>query len=204
MGKLITVVGNTGVGKTTLTRLLGEKTGFITGLEGHQERPFQAHFKLDPHYTLANQVDYLLLRAEQEQAIRASPDNGIQDGGLEMDFFVFSRLFLQNKLLTDEEYALLDRMYRTLRTFLPPPDVIISMNASPEVVMARYKQRERPLEIATAEDVRVIDGLLCDWLSHADPQRIIPIDASGDDPSYANIIPNLMDTLGNLTGKKYG
>jgi deoxyadenosine/deoxycytidine kinase len=87
MNKLIVVVGNSGVGKTTLFLQLCRTAKFVTGFEQHIERPYQALFKRDPRYALANQIDYLLLRAEQEGDIRQSSHIGLQDGGLDMDFF---------------------------------------------------------------------------------------------------------------------
>ena len=110
MGKLIVVVGNSGVGKTTLTRALCAAGDFATGLEEHIARPFQALFKNDAGFALANQIDYLLLRAEQERLIRADARTGIQDGGLEMDFFVFTRLFQRKGLLSTQEYRLCERL----------------------------------------------------------------------------------------------
>ena len=71
MGKLITVIGPSGVGKTALVRALTRAGNFETALEQHEERPFQTLFKLDARYGLANQIDYFLLRAEQERTLRA-------------------------------------------------------------------------------------------------------------------------------------
>jgi deoxyadenosine/deoxycytidine kinase len=64
MNKLIAVVGASGVGKTALVRALSSVYPFATAYEQHTERPFQALFKNDSHYALANQIDYFLLRAE--------------------------------------------------------------------------------------------------------------------------------------------
>lgn len=192
MGKLISVVGNTGVGKTSLVRALREQAGFVTGLEGHVERPFQALFKRDPRYALANQLDYLLLRAEQEQAIRRGAQTGVLDGGLEMDFHVFSRLFHQKGWLDDGEFALLERFYTTLRNFLPPSEVIIYMQADPAIVAERFRRRARALEIAAPEDIRALSDLLDGWLAQADPERIIHFDASADDPNYRSSLPDLL------------
>ena len=84
MNKLIAVIGASGVGKTALVQALAKAhplvlstvEGFATAYEQHAERPFQTLFKNDSRYAFANQIDYLLLRAEQEKALRASPKLG--------------------------------------------------------------------------------------------------------------------------------
>ena len=106
MSKLIAIIGASGVGKTALVRALARHhppalrssrrgnpvTGFVTAYEEHAERPFQALFQNDPRYALANQMDYLLLRAEQERTLRVGPQPGLIDGGLDLDFHGFTRL----------------------------------------------------------------------------------------------------------------
>jgi deoxyadenosine/deoxycytidine kinase len=191
MGKLIVVVGSTGVGKTSLTRALCNRTNFISGLEGHNERPFQTLFKTDPRYALANQMDYLLLRVEQEQTIRSGTQTGILDGGLEMDFHGFTRLFHVRGWLTDEEFDLCRRFYTLTRSLLPQPDLVIHLTARPEVIAARLAHRER-INIASAEDISLLDTFLAEWLSTLEPERILNLDVSTDDPTYKNILPNLL------------
>ena len=99
MGKLAAVVGNTGVGKTTLVEALCRQSDFVCATEDHEGRPFQELFTRDHQkYALANQLDYLLRRANQEMDIRQGEYPGIQDGGLDQDFHVFTRLFYQKGL----------------------------------------------------------------------------------------------------------
>ena len=195
MGKLIVVVGNSGVGKTTLVNALYADNNFATGLEEHIERPFQALFKTNRQYALANQLDYLLLRAKQERLIRQCSKPGIQDGGLDMDFHVFTRLFQQKGYLSVPEFSLCERLYTQVRTAQPPPDKIIWMHAPLEVVANRFAGRGRPLEITERDDLEVIDSLLQEWLLNLEPKCLIHLDASKDDPTYQSALPTLQVQL---------
>ncbi len=196
MGKLIAVVGNAGVGKTTLTRRLAARCGFVTGLEQHQERPFQHLFAQQlERYALANQLDYLLFRAEQELALCSYPQTGIQDGGLEQDFWIFTRYFYAQHYLSAAEFQLCERFYTHLRQVQPPPEVIIHVSAPLEVIIERYVRRGRALEIATRADLATLDTLLQTWIGSVDPQRLITVDASHDDPTFAAALDPLIAAL---------
>ena len=191
MGRLIAIMGNTGVGKSTLARQLCRLRDFTTGLEQHAERPYQRLFAQAEHssadqkrYALANQVDYLLLRAEQEQAIRESALDGITDGGLEMDFYIFTRLFQHKGYLDPADFALCERLYNLLRKTLPVPDLIIYLDAPLELISQRFAQRGRPLEIARLADLELIQGLLQEWQRAWKASPILTVDASVDDPGF--------------------
>lgn len=199
MGRLICVVGNTGVGKTTLTRQLCSLAPFVTGLEQHADRPFQDQFKANlQRYGLANQIDYLLLRTEQELAIRNSYSDGVQDGGLEQDFFVFTRHFFHKGYLAESEYRLCERTYRLLRQFLPPPDLIIWLAAPLEVIAQRFAKRDRRLEIAALQDLQALDELLVEWLNQVSDIPVIRVDASADDPTFSYSIRPLLLQINKL------
>ncbi len=182
MGKVIIIVGNSGVGKTTLSAALCRLRPFAVGLEQHIERPFQALMAADPpRHALANQVDYLLLRAEQERDIRRGTADGLIDGGLDLDFHGFTRLFHHKGYLTAAEFALLERLYIELRTLLGPPDLILYLTAPLSVVEARYARRGRALEIARRDDLARMERYVSEWIAAERAAPIIRVDAAADD-----------------------
>jgi deoxyadenosine/deoxycytidine kinase len=193
---LIAIVGNSAVGKTTLVRQLSRTAPFSTGLEEHTQRPFQALFGDDhQRFALANQVDYLLLRAEQEQHLRQGKNPGLLDGGLDLDYHVFTRLFYSRGYLTQTEFELCSRLYAFIRLHLPAPEYIIWLDAPAVVVARRFAYRSRNLEITRLDDLETIEALLHDWLERPISSHLIKVDASPDDPTFARVIPELMQFI---------
>jgi deoxyadenosine/deoxycytidine kinase len=196
MGALITLIGNSGVGKTTLTHLLQARGQFYVGFEQHEERPFQKLFsKYLRRYAFSNQVDYLLFRAEQEYLIRQSPIAGILDGGLDQDFHVFTSLFFEKGYLSRDEFRLCERLYFLLRQMLPSPEVIIYLTAPLDVIAERFARRGRSLEIAQIEDLHRMQNTIDRWIRSCDNSQIVRIDAGHDDPTYSAMLEPLFQQI---------
>ena len=198
MGKIISVVGNVGVGKTTLTRVLAAEFGWINCSEQHAERPFQAKFKQNPSYGFANQIDYLLYRAEQETEIRNGNRDGIFDGGLDMDFHVFTQLFKDNGFLDQNEFDLCKRFYFFARRSLPSPNLVIHIHANEKVVMDRFLGRNR-INIATVDDVRKINILLDKYIGLSlSGSSTLQFDVSNSSLDFPEIVQKIRKSYKSL------
>ena len=192
MGRLIAIVGPSGVGKTSLLNALNARGDFAVGLESHTERPFQALFKEDARYALANQLDYLLFRAEQERELRADPRPALTDGGLDMDFYGFTRLFHANGWLGDPELELCRRFHAYARSLLPPPDLIVALSASRQTIRARLASRNR-INIASEADAEALEAFVAEWLAAVPESQILRLDVTEEDEGYSRSV-NLINS----------
>lgn len=199
MGKLITIVGNNGSGKTTLTNALCRSSGFQAYLESHDDRPYQPLFSQDTRrYALPNQIDYMLRRAEQERQVRAGSQIGIQDGGLDQDYYLYSRLFHHKGFLDDRAFDLCRRMYQALRAGLPDPDLVVWLRVPLDLLIARLQARARMIDLAqivTLDDLPVLEGYLNGWLGEIKPDRVLVVDVVGEDESYRHAVAEVISRV---------
>jgi deoxyadenosine/deoxycytidine kinase len=194
MGKLIAIVGASGVGKTALVSALARADQMDTAYEQHAERPFQSLFKNNSQYALANQIDYFLLRAEQEKQLRASALIGLIDGGLDLDYYGFTRLFHKRGLLTDPEFELCKRLYNFIRQALPGPELIIRLSANEATIARRLSERDR-ITIASAEDTALFNLFLDQWLESRPSDQLLELDVTHETLAYEQSISLILDRI---------
>ena len=127
-----------------------------------------------------------------EARIRASARDGVQDGGLDLDYFLFTRHFYAQGYLDRAEYRLCQRIYALLRNLMGAPDVIVYLEAPLEVIVARYAARGRAHEITTQAELAAMQDLLDEWLGGVVSSPVIRVDASVEDPGYSTIGPSVL------------
>lgn len=194
MKPLISIVGASGVGKTTLMQALCKKHDFATAYEEHEERPFQKLFKQDMKYALANQLDYLIHKAEQERDVRQSDKAALMDGGLDLDFYGFTRLFHTHNWLSDLDFDLCQRFYNLIRAHQPAPDLIVVLSADEKVIQQRLASRDR-INIASGDDAKMLEAFINEWLESIQPSKILRIDVSSESIGYTQSISQIMEKI---------
>ena len=194
MKPLIVLVGASGAGKTTLMQALCKKYNFATAYEQHAERPFQKLFKQDSKYALANQLDYLIHKAEQERELRQSDKPALMDGGLDLDFYGFTRLFHTHNWLSDLDFELCRRFHTLIRTLLPPPDLIVALNADAKTISERLDSRNR-INIASSQDAELLEKYINEWIESVPESNVIKLDVSYEDLNYSQSVKIILESL---------
>ncbi len=136
--RYIAVEGPIGAGKTTLTERLGTRLDATIVLE-EQENPFLADFYADrPGAALQAQLFYLLNRHRQQTTLRQAD--------LFSQTMVCDYVFDKDKIfaylnLDDNELFIYQRLFDLLAKDVPPPDLVLYLQAPTDVLLRRLRAR---------------------------------------------------------------
>lgn len=132
------------MGKTSLARLLAERLHARLLLEEPEQNPFLEDFYKDPRrHAFSTQMFFLVSRYQELRELR-QPDL-FHDAVVSDYLFQKDRIFA-NLNLNDRELQLYDKIAPLLEAELPPPNLVVYLQASPDVIWNRIQQRGRPYE----------------------------------------------------------
>jgi deoxyadenosine/deoxycytidine kinase len=133
------IEGPIGVGKTSLAKLLAKEFDARCILEKPEDNPFLPHFYQErKKYAFQTQIFFLLNRFQQQKEIA------------QLDLFnqvtLCDYIFAKDRIfasinLDDHELALYEQIFGLLNVQIPTPDLVIFLQARPEVLIHRIKSR---------------------------------------------------------------
>ena len=146
----ISIEGVSGVGKTTLARLMRDSFEAELLLEVFEENPFLSDFYADrERYAFQTQIFFLLSRYRQQHRVIGPT---LAHSTLISDYsFAKDRLFADLNLSGDE-LEMYGRVHSVLAEKIPLPDLVVYLRAELDTLMDRIATRDRPYERAMSRD----------------------------------------------------
>ena len=179
----LAIEGPIGVGKTHLAERLAAKLEATTILED-TENPFLADFYADrPGAALQAQLFYLLNRHRQL--------TGKRQADLFLQATICDYVFDKDKIfaylnLDDNELFIYQRLFDLLARDVPPPDLVVYLQAPTELLMERLRKRapdpESELPLPTEEYVRELNEAYQHFFFHYTSTPLLVVETSEFDP----------------------
>lgn len=168
MKHYLVIAGNIGVGKSTLAQIMHERLGWEPFYEAVVDNPYLSDFYADmPRWAFQSQMFFLTRRLHAHHQLLMRPGVVVQDRSVYEDAEIFARnLFLQERM-SGRDYATYTDMYEVLKLFLPPPHLVVYLQASVETLLKRIAVRgreyEKKIEPAYLED---LNQLYAEWTAN--------------------------------------
>jgi deoxyguanosine kinase len=135
----IAVEGSIGVGKTTLTKKLAASFNCATLLEDAEANPFlEKFYRNREQAALATQLFFLFQRAQKIQDLRQTD---MLAPAKVADFLIDKDPLFARLNLDQDEYQLYEKVYQKLTIDAPKPDLVLYLQASTDVLLARIENR---------------------------------------------------------------
>jgi deoxyadenosine/deoxycytidine kinase len=179
----IAIAGNIGAGKSTLTAMLSEHFNWQPFYEANAENPYLADFYEDmERWSFHSQVFFLGKRLEHHRQLVDFPGSVVQDRTVYEDAEIFARNLYRRGQMNERDYASYCDLYRAISAFLPPPNLVIYLQASVETLMLRIAQRGRDFEQAIERTyIAELNQLYDEWIDGWALSPVLRVDMNTTD-----------------------
>ncbi len=178
--RFVGIAGNIGVGKSSLTALLAEALGWEPFYEANAENPYLADFYEDmQRWSFHSQIFFLSRRLQHHRQLVDHPGSVLQDRTVYEDAEVFARNLYRQGHMTERDYETYHALYAGISAFLPPPDLLIYLQARVGTLVERIAMRGRSYERQISIDyLTLLNDLYETWISSwtASPVLILSAD----------------------------
>jgi deoxyguanosine kinase len=147
--RYIAVEGPIRVGKSTLAGILAERLNAQRVMDPEQNSFLGAFYQGESGAAFQAQFTFLIRRFEQLRELDlAAPSQRVV-----VSDFIFEKDKIFSCLnLNDQELDTYNRYYNYFRDQLPTPDLVIYLQATPEVLKKRLRKKNSPAEKAISEE----------------------------------------------------
>jgi len=204
MKHFVVIAGNIAAGKTTLTQLLGEYLEWEPFLEAVEENPYLADLYGDMRrWSFHSQIFFLSRRLAHHRQLLERPGSVVQDRCVYEDAEIFARNLNLQGGMSERDYRVYRDLYEAVISILPPPDLVIFLQASVPTLQARIVKRGREFEQdMDPAYLQRLNTLYADWISGLTicPVLTVPTDSL----DFATNADHLRLIVSKITDKLHG
>lgn len=149
---VITIAGTVGVGKSTMTTSLANALNFHTSFEKVDTNPYLDKFYQDfDRWSFHLQIYFLAERYKEQKRIFEYGGGFIQDRSIYEDTGIFAKMHYEKGTMTKVDYETYTSLFEAMvmTPYFPHPDLLIYLEGSLDDILARIKERGRPMEQQT-------------------------------------------------------
>ncbi len=200
-GRYIAVEGPIGVGKTALARRLATEFGSQLLLEQGEENPFLRRFYEDPgKYAFQTQLFFLLERYRQQRTLGQLD---LFSQGTVADYLFARDVIFAQLNLNPDEFGLYQQIYQLLDRQLPRPDLVVYLEARPEVLLRHLRKRDRDYERGiTPEYLGRLTEAFRNFFHHYTEAPLLVVNCS--DIDFVEHGGDLADLIKEIRGMRQG
>jgi deoxyadenosine/deoxycytidine kinase len=175
--RYIAIEGAIGVGKTSLAKILANEFGVRLVKEEAGNNPFLERFYEDRRkYAFQTQLFFLLSRYRQQRELS---QGHLFERGVVSDYILAKDKIFAYLNLEDDEVALYEMVYKLLAPTVPRPDLVIFLQARPEVLLSRVRKRGVEYERNISLDyLRTLSDAYNEYFFHYNETPLLVVNTS--------------------------
>lgn len=199
----IAIAGNIGSGKTTLTKMLAHRYGWIPRFEPVDNNPYLADFYEDmARWSFNLQVYFLNKRFKEVVEISQSDETIIQDRTIFEDARIFAPNLHGQGLMSDRDFQNYSDLFDLMISLVKLPDLMIYIRSTIPNLVSQIQKRGRDYEQTIRLDY--LEGLnkrYEEWIATYKGNLII---VDGDTLKFGDNVQDFKKVTDMIDAKLYG
>ena len=177
------IAGNIGSGKSSLTRLLSERTGWAPCYESVDDNPYLDDFYADmPRWSFELQVYFLSHRFRSHKAIVEGRRSVILDRVIYEDAEIFARTLFELGKMDERDYRTYVALYGVMTDYLRPPDLLVYLKASVPTLQRQIAARGRGMEQGIQRDyLERLNARYEEWIDGYTLGKVLTVEVDSTD-----------------------
>jgi deoxyadenosine/deoxycytidine kinase len=179
----ISIAGNIGSGKSSLTELLSKHFGWVPFFESVDDNPYLSDFYMDmKRWSFHLQIYFLSNRFRNHKRILGMERSVVQDRSIYEDVEIFARNLYEMGNMDRRDYENYRDLFNIMTDYLVPPDLLIYLRANVDTLLKQIRIRGRSYEQSIKRDyLERLNASYEEWIMRYKIGKLLIIECDGID-----------------------